>query len=165
MILATVGTQLPFPRLIYALDRIAPDLGEKIIAQTGKIDGPLHNIEHCESVAPKAFDALFREARVVVSHAGIGTVIAAKKYSKPIILFPRRAALGEHRNDHQLATANQLRHHPGVYIAWDEAELKHLLSMALDEPALTEGAALVQLRQHINQFIGSHGAHPPASKA
>lgn len=153
MIFATVGTQLPFPRLILALDDLAPALGEKIIAQTGRIDHPLHNIEHRESIAPKEFDALFREARVVVSHAGMGTVIAAKKFAKPIILFPRRAALGEHRNDHQIASANQLCNHAGIHVAWDEADLKRLLSVDLETPVLSEGAALVRLQRHIGRFI------------
>ena len=35
MILVTVGTQLPFPRLIHHLDRLAPGLGRPILAQIG----------------------------------------------------------------------------------------------------------------------------------
>jgi UDP-N-acetylglucosamine transferase subunit ALG13 len=158
LIFATIGTQLPFPRLILALDEMAPSLGEKIIAQTGKIDKPLRNIEHYESIAPQEFEDLFREARVVVAHAGIGTVIAAKKFSKPIILFPRKAVFGEHRNDHQLASANQLKNHSGVYIAWDEADLKRLLASELTAPALVEGEALLRLRQRIGQFIEGSAA-------
>lgn len=127
MILATVGTQLPFPRLVQALDRLAPQLAEPVIAQTGKCSFQPENIVQYENVAPIQFDELFKAARTVVAHAGIGTVLAAKKYHKPIILFPRRAAFGEHRNDHQLSTAEQLRHRSGIHVAWTEHELEELL--------------------------------------
>jgi UDP-N-acetylglucosamine transferase subunit ALG13 len=127
LILATVGTQLPFPRLIRALDQLAPELGEPIVAQTGKADPSLTNIVQHDNVAPREFDELFKAARIVVAHAGIGTVLAAKKYRKPIILFPRRASFGEHRNDHQMATAEQLAGRPGIYVAWTAEDLKALL--------------------------------------
>lgn len=127
MILATVGTQLPFPRLIQALDQLAPGLGEPVVAQTGKTDPSLINLVQHDSLAPRQFDELFKTARTVVAHAGIGTVLAAKKYRKPIILFPRRASFGEHRNDHQMATAEQLAGRPGIYVAWTTEELEALL--------------------------------------
>jgi UDP-N-acetylglucosamine transferase subunit ALG13 len=127
LILATVGTQLPFPRLIQTLDQLAPRLGEPVIAQTGKTDPSLRHVVQHDSLAPRQFDELFKTARTVVAHAGIGTVLAAKKYCKPIILFPRRAAFGEHRNDHQLATAEQLAGQPGIHVAWTIEELGALL--------------------------------------
>jgi len=127
VILATVGTQLPFPRLIQALDQLAPRLGEPVIAQTGTTDPGLRNIQQHSNLAPRQFDELFKTARTVVAHAGIGTVLAAKKYRKPIILFPRRATFGEHRNDHQLATAEQLTGRSGVHVAWTIEELEALL--------------------------------------
>ena len=50
---------------------------------------------------------------------------------KPIILVPRRAALGEHRNDHQLATVRQLAERPGILIAHDETELPDRIAEGL----------------------------------
>jgi UDP-N-acetylglucosamine transferase subunit ALG13 len=127
LILATVGTQLPFPRLIQALDQLAPGLRESVVAQTGRSDPSLRNIVQHDRLAPRQFDELFKTARTVVAHAGIGTVLSAKKHRKPIILFPRRASFGEHRNDHQMATAEQLAGRPGIYVAWSVEELEALL--------------------------------------
>lgn len=45
MIFATVGTQLPFPRLIDALEALAPDLGEEVIAQIGASEGTWPNLD------------------------------------------------------------------------------------------------------------------------
>ena len=116
MIFATVGTQLPFPRLIEALDRIAAESGAEIIAQTGPFDGAAPHLTCHGGLSPQEFEAHFTVARVVVAHAGIGTILSAKRYGKPLVLLPRRHALGEHRNDHQQATAKQVETLPGVYV-------------------------------------------------
>lgn len=55
------------------------------------------------------FDKLCHDARLIVAHAGMGTIISAMTKGKPIIVFPRIAALGEHRNEHQLATSKNER--------------------------------------------------------
>ena len=127
MILATVGTQLPFPRLIGILDELAPSLKERVVAQIGDNPESPRNIEHYRTMEPRQFEDLFRQADRIVAHAGIGTVLAAKKHGRPIIIFPRRAAMGEHRNDHQVATAKQLEQRRGVYIAHDRDALEALL--------------------------------------
>ena len=80
---------------------------------------------------------------------------AAKKYSKPLILFPRRAAFNEHRNDHQLATAEQLRRHVGIYVAWTEDELEALLFQG-DLTAPEKGAVspeLAKLQTTLRAFL------------
>ena len=131
MILVTVGTQLPFDRLIRMMDEIAPELDKPVKAQIGKSSYTPENIEWMVNIDPVDFDRLFGEASIIVAHAGIGTVLTAKRFSKPIILVARKADLGEHRNDHQNATVGQLRGRPGVYVAADQEELKALLKSDL----------------------------------
>lgn len=46
---------------------------------------------------------------------------------KPIIIFPRIAALGEHRNEHQLATAQKMKELGYAYVANGKKELQELL--------------------------------------
>ena len=58
----------------------------------------------------------------------MGSILTALQYRKPIIIMPRRAALGEHRNDHQLATAKWLGNKSGIFVAEDETALLNLLS-------------------------------------
>ena len=52
----------------------------------------------------------------------------AMRQHKPIIIFPRIAAWGEHRNEHQLATAQKMKELGYVYVATDAKELKELLT-------------------------------------
>ena len=58
----------------------------------------------------------------------MGTFLSAMRLGKPIVVFPRVAALGEHRNEHQLATARKMKELGYVYVAETAEELLELLS-------------------------------------
>jgi len=136
MIFVTVGTQLPFPRLVNFMDAYAQTHAEDVVAQTGaKGDWP--NLRASPSLAMAEMEAMHRDARVIVGHAGIGTVLAARAARRPLIVVPRRSALGEHRNDHQLDTARALEAQAGVWVAWDVSQVSALLDtdLVLQDPS------------------------------
>lgn len=139
MIFVTVGTQLPFDRLLDAMDRVAAECDQPVIAQagTGAVAVRWPNMDIRARLAPDTFEALFRAADVVVGHAGIGTVLSAQAHQRPLIICPRRFELGEHRNDHQLATARHLDGRPGIYVAWQTEEIAPFLKRTL-HPARLE---------------------------
>lgn len=154
MILVTVGTQLPFDRLVAAMDAIAADLGEPVMAQIGVTSyGPRH-LDWASTLSPVKFDAAIASARLLVSHAGTGSILAAQSHRIPVILMPRRADLGEHRNDHQLATVAGLAGRPGLYVANDADELAALVRRTDLVPA--ENAAQLPSRR---QLIGNLQAY------
>lgn len=161
MIFATVGTQLPFPRLVDALATLAPALDEKIIAQTGAGTGApdpetWSALTLRRTMTPADFEATFAAARVVVAHAGIGTILSAKRLSRPLVILPRRHALGEHRNDHQLATARQVADVPGVHVAWEVADLAPLLTRRdLDPASDAASPSRAALIDRLARFIAS----------
>ncbi|WP_178270230.1 glycosyltransferase [Phocaeicola coprocola] len=127
MIFVTIGTQAPFDRFIKMVDEIAANLNEEVIAQTFKSQYKAKKIKTVDFLAPDEFNKLFKEARMIVAHAGMGTIISAMQHQKPIIIFPRIAALGEHRNEHQMATAKKMKELGYVHVAFNEKELKDLL--------------------------------------
>lgn len=154
MIFITVGTQLPFDRLIQAVDGLADSIDQPMFAQTGVGTYVPQNMEWSALLNPVRFDDLIRQTTIIVSHAGIGTVLMAQKYKKPAILYPRRAALGEHRNDHQAATANALRGRPGIYIADSDDALADLLQSRLDPPQPDRPVpSREMLRERIAEYI------------
>ena len=57
----------------------------------------------------------------------MGTILSALQWEKPILVMPRRASLGEQRNEHQLATARRLSELGKVNVAMDEIELRSKL--------------------------------------
>ena len=155
MILVTVGMQLGFDRLIEAMDTIAPSLGMEVIAQTGRGTYKPKHMEAQISITPAEFEGLVERSRLIVSHAGIGTVLTAQRFKKPIILFPRRFDHGEHRNDHQVATAQHLDGRAGLLIALDEEQLQARIEEGLAlSAAQTQGSATVQtLHAAVAKFI------------
>ena len=124
MIFVTVGTQLPFDRLVGAVDRWAGAAeGRSVFAQVGPTRQEPQHLEYRAHLSPNECRQRLATARVVVAHAGMGTVLSALELGKPVLVMPRRASLGEHRNDHQLATARRLQESGRVTVAHDEVEL------------------------------------------
>jgi UDP-N-acetylglucosamine transferase subunit ALG13 len=127
VIFVTVGTQLAFDRMIGAVDKWAEKSGEDVFAQVGPTERIYKNIRQSSFLEPVDFDRSFNEASLVIAHAGMGSILSALSYGKPIIIMPRKASLGEHRNDHQMATARRFSGYSSISIAWDESELEHAL--------------------------------------
>ncbi|MCK5831588.1 MAG: glycosyl transferase family 28 [Methylococcales bacterium] len=154
MILVTVGTQLPFSRLIAAMDHITDSLEEKVIAQIGsQSEKPLH-METVAELTPVEFEKYMSNARVIVSHVGGGTILTAQRLKKPLIVFPRQAKLLEHRNDHQLDTARNLDSLKGIYVAWTEVQLEELVQRNDLIPAGSHNSKeRVQLVNRLKLFI------------
>ena len=154
MIFTTVGTQAPFDRLLKIVDSIAEEIQEEIIVQTLRGHYTPKNVRQVDFLPPNEFDELFLKARLVVAHAGMGTIISAMKYNKPIIIFPRIASLGEHRNEHQMATAHQMERMGFVYVAYDEMKLRELM-LSLDLKTLhhLDDYASTSLIDNIKSFI------------
>jgi UDP-N-acetylglucosamine transferase subunit ALG13 len=134
VILLTVGTQLPFDRFVAIVDRLAPTLPEPVLAQVGHGIYRPRNMEWRRHIDPIEFEQCIEDCSFLISHAGIGTLVMAQKHRKPMILFPRRAALNEHRNDHQLATVRALDGRAGMRIAYDEDDLATLVAQPQETP-------------------------------
>lgn len=128
MIYVTVGTQLSFDRLLKLVDFWSKTTSEHVVAQVGPTNLIFDNIECYSFVTPAQSRNYFSHARLIVSHAGMGSILTALELGKPIILFPRLFELGEHRNNHQLATVNRFEGTPGLHVARNDVELFYLLS-------------------------------------
>jgi UDP-N-acetylglucosamine transferase subunit ALG13 len=159
VIFVTVGTQIAFDRMVSVVDDWAARTGEKVFAQTGPSQRTFTHLDCKGFLEPADFDRYFNEASLIIAHAGMGSILSALSFGKPIIIMPRKAALGEHRNDHQMATAKRFAGQTGVSIAWDENELAALLDKAdltttVGEAARISGSApeafLAKLRDLID---------------
>ncbi len=135
-IFVTVGAQIPFDRLIIAVDEWAAGqaTGHRLFAQVGEQGyRPVH-MEFAELLEPPEFKQRVIWADVLVAHAGMGSILTALQYGKPIMVMPRRGSLRETRNDHQVATAQRFREMGKVAVAMDEGEI----SLRLNGLALLE---------------------------
>lgn len=105
MIFVTLGTQdKHFDRLLKAVYKLETD--EKIVAQIGstefKSSKPEDKFEIHKFLSNEEFEKYMDEARVVITHAGVGTIIYGLKKHKKMIVAARLKKYGEHVNDHQL---------------------------------------------------------------
>jgi len=158
MIFVTTGTQAPFNRLVRAMDIIANDLrDEEIIVQAFGVDFETKNLKIIAFLNPVEYDEIFSRAKLIVSHAGMGSIVSALTKDKPIIVIPRKAILGEHRNDHQMEGAKKLESLGYIPVAYDEHELKvkimEMLSIATTSGTTIGHYASGTLMDSIRFFI------------
>lgn len=140
MIFLTIGSHEPFDRLVRALDEWCqgPGAGQVVFGQitAPRADGyQPRNFEWVSRLTPVDYAARVARADLIVSHAGMGSIITALHDGKPIVVMPRRGHLRETRNDHQYTTARRLAHRPGIYVAEDETQLAEVIARALDDAA------------------------------
>jgi len=128
VIFVTVGAQMPFDRMCQAVDQWASKRKRSdVFAQIGTTDWRPTTIAWTAMIEPPAFKKAMQECSVVVAHAGMGSILTALQYGKPILVMPRRGDLRETRNDHQIATAKRFKELGRVAVAFDEAELEREL--------------------------------------
>lgn len=136
MIFVTVGTQLPFDRLVRAIDRwAAVHPGHEIVAQVGDSDLECSTLEVVQDLDPAEYEELMERCTHVVAHAGTGSILTALAHGKPVLIVPRDVQRGEVRSDHQVHTARAFQGLPGVRVLEQIEDLEEVLPAFLEAPA------------------------------
>jgi UDP-N-acetylglucosamine transferase subunit ALG13 len=126
MIFVTVGTnEAPFDRLLLALDGIGAD--EELIVQHGSSSVRPAGARCLELVAYEELVELVQRARIVVGHAGVGSVLTALANGKRPVVVPRLHRFGEAVDDHQLLFAQRLEQAGLVALVEDPGRLAEAL--------------------------------------
>jgi UDP-N-acetylglucosamine transferase subunit ALG13 len=131
VILVSTGTNgKPFDRLLRAVAELK--LNEELVLQHGP-----SNIRPAWAtcVATTSFDEfseLVRRARVVITHAGAGSVLIALAHARRPLVIPRLARFREAVDDHQLDFARRLDAAGLVTVAYDPDTLGPMLEFAVN---------------------------------
>ncbi len=129
MIFATVGThQQPFERMLDGL-RGFPDPTE-VIVQYG-CGRPPEGVGRAVAFMP--FDEMqgcFEAADKVITHAGVGSILCARRAGHVPVVVPRLRALDEHVDDHQVELTRALAERDAVVPAWQGDELAAVVERA-----------------------------------
>ena len=126
MIFLTVGTwRSGYDRLVKAVDELVTGgvITEKVVVQSGYSSYEPKHMQAIDFCSPDEFTEMISKAKVVISHAGMGTIIEAVKQNKPLIVVPRKPRLGEVDNGHQFITARQLEKEGKILVAYEVSEL------------------------------------------
>ncbi|MBN1123709.1 MAG: hypothetical protein JXA82_01780 [Sedimentisphaerales bacterium] len=103
MIFVTVGTQLPFDRMVQFVDDACEKglIDKEVFGQIGVgAVSPMH-FPSVDVMLKKEYDQVFHEAEYIISHAGMGTISLAFSLNKRILVIPRLSQYNEVVNDHQ----------------------------------------------------------------
>lgn len=158
-IFLTVGSMLPFDRLVKAVDAWAqnsPNMA--VVAQIGETTlCPVH-IEFKPMVTPVEYRKYCAASDLIISHVGMGTVITASELGKPLVMLARRPDLQEVTSNHQVATALWLRGRPGIHIAESEDELPDVIAESMGSVGVSniETGTRDFLIGAIRQFISNY---------
>lgn len=132
MIFVTVGThEQQFNRLVECVDLLVEKgiITEEVIIQTGY---STYIPKYC-----KGFDILpysdmqkyISDARIIISHGGPSSFIAALQIGKVPIVVPRQKKFDEHVNDHQVNFCRQVYERMGaIYLVEDVDNLDEAIN-------------------------------------
>lgn len=123
---------------------MAPALPQPVVVQYGNTPFVCEACESHAFVDMPTFERLMATAEVLILHAGAGSVLNAIRAGRIPVIVPRRAALGEHVNDHQVEFARQLATEGRIFLVEDVADLEGAVAKARTSAASPRvGVAIV----------------------
>lgn len=158
MILVTVGSSsFPFDRLLGAVDLLRRD--EELVVQHGASALRPSGARCLPFVPLDELGALVREARVVITHAGVGSILLALANGKKPLVVPRLSTFGEAVDDHQLECARRFGRDDLVTLVDDPGRLGEAIDSAAHAAARLRPQGDVplvrELRSYIRDAVGS----------
>jgi UDP-N-acetylglucosamine transferase subunit ALG13 len=160
MILVTVGTgEQQFDRLLRCIEALSFE--ESFVVQYGSSNVRPRGTTSVGFMPFADLLAHIREARAVVTHAGVGSTMTALSAGKRPIVMPRRRRFGEAVDDHQVELAQRLAEAGLVVIAEDAEDLEAALRAP---PYETRASAHSEtaLNRDLRAYLASCCAAAPA---
>jgi beta-1,4-N-acetylglucosaminyltransferase len=164
LIFVTVGNDFrDFSRLIKKIDEIVPHIHRETIIQRGHSKYLPINVKYFDFVPIDSATKYIKASELVISHAGIGTIILCKENAIPLIILPRRKKYNEHMNDHQMEIAQMLeqRKEKNIYVVYEEEQLEEKIEEVLkDKRKRTpiENIGRAKLIKTIREFVEKGGS-------
>jgi UDP-N-acetylglucosamine transferase subunit ALG13 len=141
-ILVTVGTnEAPFDRLLRGLHGLDLD-GETVVVQHGASAVRPAGARCVDFLPFGELDGLTRSARVVICHAGVGSVAQALAHGRRPIVVPRLRRFGEAVDDHQVFFARRLERAGLATVVEDVTRLGEALAIAHETGTTEAGPEL-----------------------
>lgn len=132
MILVLLGTQAnSFHRLLEEIDNQIQkgNIKEEVIVQAGFTKYVSKNMTIFDLVSTEDIKKYQENARVIITHGGVGSIISSLKMGKRVIAVPRLKQYEEHVNDHQKQIVKTFT---------DEGYIKGIMDVSELEKALQE---------------------------
>lgn len=150
MIFVTIGGFRAFDRLVCQMDRIAGEVEDRVLMQIGFTEYEPTNCEWRRFMSRTEMEEACAGARLIIAHAGTGSILTALEHNRPLVLVPRLKAFGEVFDDHQLEIAREMEPR-GITIVYDISNLEAAIRDA--KPALPATATGSTLAQSLKEYL------------
>ena len=123
----------PFSRFFEMIDNVEEQLPSPITVQYGHTPYENNKMEVVDFVDMEEFSERISQAKLIILHAGAGSVIHAISAGQKPIIIPRESQYGEHVDDHQLEFSVKLASLGKVFVSRNTSELQESITSALNE--------------------------------
>lgn len=160
MIFVTVGTnEAPFDRLIRAVGELP--WSEEVVVQYGASVVRPHAAALVDFLPFEDVVEHMRRARLVITHAGVGSVMVSLANGKRPVVVPRRKPFGEAVDDHQLQLGRRFAEAGLVTLVEDPAGLADVVRNAPQTAVLAARSS--SLATDLRGFLEALMAGDPSS--
>jgi len=135
LILVTLGTQdKGFERLLKAIDREIERgvIEERVIVQAGVTKYESKYMEIFDLIPADEFEKLIKKCDLLITHGGVGSILAGVNHNKKVIAAARLSKYNEHVNDHQLQIIEKFSKDKYILALKDFEKLGKLIEKAKD---------------------------------
>lgn len=130
MIFVILGTQkFQLNRLLRLIDQYIEKgwIQESVFAQIGYSTYLPKHYAYTRFLDKADYDRKIQESDMVITHAGVGSILNAKKSGKPTIVFPRLAKYKEHVDNHQCEVAQEFSKKQYILCCYENDNLYELI--------------------------------------
>lgn len=158
MILILLGTQNnSFHRLLEETEKIIEKgtIKEEVIVQAGYTKFQSEKMKIFDLIPKDELEKYQKEASLIITHGGVGSIITSIKKGKKVIAIPRMHKYEEHINDHQKQIVKKFND-KGYILGTENVENleKAIIEIEQFEPKKYESNNELMLKT-IEQFIES----------
>lgn len=164
MIFVSLGTQdKPFNRIIDYVISLKENLkelqGEKIIIQLGQtklLKSDNERIKNSENIIiydmlkPEKMKDVIKDSDIIITHAGVGTIMECLEMGKEIIVVPRKVENLEHVNNHQEEIAFEMEKKGFLTKVDTYEELENKINMLLKDKDTNEDNKNMNKKKYIS---------------
>ncbi|RAK19906.1 UDP-N-acetylglucosamine transferase subunit ALG13 [Anoxybacillus vitaminiphilus] len=159
MIFVVLGThELPFTRLLREVEKqiLNGNIQDEVIVQLGHTPYKSPYMKTIKFTSYENMERLYRDADLIITHGGTGSITTGVKMGKKMIAAPRLIKYGEHNDDHQLEIVHQFEK-TGHILAWyDGDDLGEILKLAKDFKPVPFVSGKQEIISIIRNFINEH---------
>lgn len=122
------GSTYPFDRLTQQIDEINKNKKYNIFAQIGESEYIPKNIKFAKFLEYEEITTQIKKSDIVITHAGVGTIIDVLAQNKKLILFPRLKKYNEAIDDHQIEICKAFENKFRINWTKDANEIEKLIN-------------------------------------